>query len=191
MKRRNFTPRGAAVELRTHEDPRPWEVYVRGHGLTDDEAVSAAEAFLLDLNDCDDDYTLPRLEVSREVWARWGMPQDDEWARGFYVQDTGGRGAFPVTEVIDADQRDRLRAKRAAEDAHRAEVESIISAWLPEATDVRALGYPVGGGHATFRLPGLKYTVKWRADNPDFVSVSNADVDAWRGLYGGRLGGAT
>lgn len=196
--------RGEVVDL-TY-DGMPDTVYVRGHfDPADSEAadvlVAAREAFVeaaagyYDCEGCDQchngakdhPWPGPRVGFGRQTWARWLLGYDDgEFKpRMFQAYFPQGPGAFAVTEVLDLDERDRRREARAAEAAHALELRIRVLEWLPEASDLRPYGYPVGSGHIRFYLPGLAGDVCLRADGT--ISVQQRDLEAWEEHYAERV----
>lgn len=185
----------AVVEL-AHEEP-PTEVYVRGHFYAEDEdadrALEAGRIYLEDLaaEDWWEDWTPGRLGIARQLYARWGFPPGDyegSARRWLHLRDEGGRGAFPITLLVDLDEIEDRRRRQAAIAARAAELEAVIRAWLPEALDVKGHGYPLDGGHVRFTLPGMNRPLTWRPEDPVHLTIAQEDAEAWATLYQGRPG---
>lgn len=147
------------IALRFNDLPTEW--YVRGH-VPDDVAIEAATPQAredLGLEDEDDDRELPELRATRHLWGRWGFIRNDDdeiVTGGFHVSAKRTRGAFPVTEVVDATERERWRQQREARAARDQANADRLRALYPEAFDLTS-----NHGLVTFRLPGLEGPVRW------------------------------
>ena len=177
-------------------DEMPEVVWVRGriHHEDDDarDILERARHHFAELAEehglCDEDpepWPGPRVGLGDTSLARW-IPEKLNGVRRVVFQAgcIGGPGAFLVTEVVDLDARDRLRAQRAAVDAHAEQIRAYVLAWLPEATSIQTHGDPVGEGWARFSLPHLHETVRF--EWPDRAYCSMRDVDAWYEHYADR-----
>ena len=177
-------------------DEMPELVWVRGriHHEDDDarDILDRARHHFAELAEehglCDEDpepWPGPRVGLGAQTYARWVIHMiGGEPKRVFVAGYQRGPGAFLVTEVVDIDARDRLRAQRAAVDAHAEQIRAYVLAWLPEATSIQAHGYPVSEGLARFSLPHLHETVRF--EWPDRAYASMRDVDAWNEHYADR-----
>lgn len=197
--------RGEVVDLMYYEMPDT--VYVRGHfDPADNEAAdvlsAARDAFVeaasgrYDCEGCDqchdgaEDHPWPgpRVGFGRQTWARWVLGYDDDGerqSRMFQAYFPQAPGAFAVTEVLDLDEHGRRRDARAAEAEHARKLRIRVQAWLPEASDLRPHGYPVGSGHIRFNLPGLAGDVCLQADGT--IRVQQRDLVAWEEQYADRV----
>jgi hypothetical protein len=174
---------GDLIDLTWAEPPTAW--YVRGHVPEDQAIATVRELLEAEAEDGDRDH-VPELGLGGYGWARWGMGQDehgDQVQRQFYAPAKPGPGAFKITEVIDRDHLASLRAARQAEADHRAELEAWTLACYPEATEIRAHGYPPGAGHVRFKLPELLGDV-YRSATETTVQIQRRDLETWERLYG-------
>lgn len=184
-------PRVGLVGISWDEESYPlteWPVY--GH-LSDEEAIGHVQDDddLQDEVDRGDRETMPALGECVHTFGAWVPATDDdgepiEGLRWECPVDAGG-DAFPVTIVYDLDELAYRRKQRADQVAREEEIRAIILRWLPEATIIRAHGYPTDGGHAEFTLPEMEGPVHWDAKTGK-VSARKADHDAWNRLYRGR-----
>jgi hypothetical protein len=179
-------PLPAVVDLTWEEPPSSW--YVRGHH-PEALAVAAVRAELeYQAEEGPEDTEIPEIGAARHLYARWGIGETEDGARTgrFHCPVDKRPGAFPVTEIRDLGELERHRRARADQAAHALELEDRIRAWLPEATELRAHGYPVGQGLIRFRLPGLVGELTYRAEDPRHVTIQEQDRQAWETLYRGR-----
>ncbi len=176
-------PVGTVIDLRWEDGAEEW--YVRGH-VSDDVALEAVRAVLQDEVEDGDRESVPRLEVSRRTWGRKVPDFGDRFAYRFLAGYGPGPGASPVTEVIDADARDRETAYKAEINQGWQDAEDMIRGRYPEATEVSVPRYPVLESSIRFQLPGLAGWVGYDRKDPEHVTVHPADVDAWNRLYRGR-----
>lgn len=185
---RKRDPDGSLIAIRWDDECAVTEWYVRGH-VPAEEAIATVRAELeAEAEDGERDH-VPALGFGGHEYARWGLGQDEDGcsvARRFYSGASPGRGAFRVTTVIDLDDLSATRRAREAERAHAADLEAWVLACYPEATDIRAHGYPPGEGHAWFRLPELDGGVYLRATDDHKATIQHRDLETWGRLYGPR-----
>lgn len=178
-------PAGTLIDLTWPDGATAW--YVRGH-VPEAEAIAVVRAELEALAEEGERDHVPELGLGGHGYARWGMGQDEDGnlvQRQFYAPAEPGPGAFKITKVIDLDNLASLRAARQAEADHRAELEAWTLACYPEATEIKAHGYPPGGGHVRFRLPELEGEV-YRSATETTVQIQRRDLETWGRLYGPR-----
>ncbi len=177
------------IELSYADEETVTEWYVRGH-VDDAAAVAAVQAYLEEEVEEDSRETVPALAVADRTFARWGLGMHDgELAnRRFYCDVKKSPGAFPVTVVIDLDDREHTKAQKQAQAAREAEIEMMIRGWLPEASEIKTHGYPLTEGTARFSLPLLQHPLTWDARQPSLVTIALCDVGAWTEHYKGRPG---
>lgn len=181
----------------------PDAIYLRGHWPADhlraEEALEVARAEfgrqaethkLLDDLPEGEEWPCPPVGIRRLLWARWVPSRSGDWDMDFLLQTHAGRGAFPVTEVLDLAEQARQQERQREREMRKSELEARIRTLYPEATEINTRIYSPGCGRVVFRVPGLEGSVWWSEADAHVVAVENRDIEAWKRLYAGRAAAA-